>query len=219
MHRIGQKKQVKIFRLITENTIDQRIVERAEIKHRLDKMVIQHGKATDKNVTELTKGNKRDMILFGADYILSSDGNDVVDVDTDIEKVLKEAEIKTAAENEKYAKLGESELRNMTLEEASSVSVYQFEGVDFRGMQNQAKENGKFMRQRKPVQYVPPPLFATPVVARKMKFLNDYQFYPKSLHDMSENHDGWVDMDEDTELKESLVAEGFPNWKRSDLKT
>lgn len=42
-HRIGQTKQVRIFRLITENTVEERIVERAEMKLRLDQVVIQQG--------------------------------------------------------------------------------------------------------------------------------------------------------------------------------
>lgn len=44
-HRIGQKKQVRVIRFITEHTVEQRIVERAEMKLRLDKLVIQQGKA------------------------------------------------------------------------------------------------------------------------------------------------------------------------------
>ena len=31
-HRIGQKKQVIVYRLITENTVDVKIIERAEMK-------------------------------------------------------------------------------------------------------------------------------------------------------------------------------------------
>lgn len=42
-HRIGQTKPVKVFRLITENTVEERIVERAEMKLRLDSIVIQQG--------------------------------------------------------------------------------------------------------------------------------------------------------------------------------
>jgi SWI/SNF-related matrix-associated actin-dependent regulator of chromatin subfamily A member 5 len=40
-HRIGQKKQVQVFRFITENTVEERIVERAEMKLHLDALVIQ----------------------------------------------------------------------------------------------------------------------------------------------------------------------------------
>ena len=43
-HRIGQTKQVKIFRFITENSVEERIVERAEMKLHLDQVVIQQGK-------------------------------------------------------------------------------------------------------------------------------------------------------------------------------
>jgi len=42
-HRIGQKKQVHVFRFITESTVEERIVERAEMKLRLDAIVIQQG--------------------------------------------------------------------------------------------------------------------------------------------------------------------------------
>lgn len=44
-HRIGQKKQVHVFRFITESTVEERIVERAEMKLRLDAIVIQQGQA------------------------------------------------------------------------------------------------------------------------------------------------------------------------------
>lgn len=43
-HRIGQTKPVIIYRLVTANTIDQRIVERAAAKRKLEKMVIHKGK-------------------------------------------------------------------------------------------------------------------------------------------------------------------------------
>lgn len=45
-HRIGQLKEVRVFRLITENTVEEKIVERAEVKLRLDKLVIQQGKVS-----------------------------------------------------------------------------------------------------------------------------------------------------------------------------
>lgn len=45
-HRIGQKKQVHVFRFITESTVEERIVERAEMKLRLDAIVIQQGNTT-----------------------------------------------------------------------------------------------------------------------------------------------------------------------------
>lgn len=218
VHRIGQKKQVRVFRLISENTVDERIVQRAEIKQRLDKMIIQHGGSVDKAKNDLTKGMKRDMIRFGADAIMSPNGTSVIDVD--IDKILKEGEIKTAEENAKYAKYGESELRNLTLEEASSVSVYEFEGCDFRGKQNKNETDKQAFdfRQRKVVSYVLPSLTGQNAAPRNMKFLNDFQFYPQVLWALCEEP-GWINLAKDTEQKEKLMAEGFPNWKRQDVKT
>ncbi|XP_071945077.1 lymphocyte-specific helicase-like isoform X2 [Antedon mediterranea] len=43
-HRIGQEKPVIVYRLVTINTIDQKIVERAAAKRKLEKMVIHQGK-------------------------------------------------------------------------------------------------------------------------------------------------------------------------------
>ena len=40
-HRIGQKKPVSVFRFVTEGTIEEKVVERAEMKLHLDALVIQ----------------------------------------------------------------------------------------------------------------------------------------------------------------------------------
>jgi SWI/SNF-related matrix-associated actin-dependent regulator of chromatin subfamily A member 5 len=39
--------QVRVFRLISENTVDEKIVERAAVKLRLDRLVIQQGRLAD----------------------------------------------------------------------------------------------------------------------------------------------------------------------------
>merc|ERR1719412_2487794 len=43
-HRIGQTKPVMVYRLVTANTVDQKIVERAAAKRKLEKMVIHKSK-------------------------------------------------------------------------------------------------------------------------------------------------------------------------------
>lgn len=135
VHRIGQTKQVNVFRLVTENTVDERILQRAEIKLRLDRLVIQQGGANEKDV----KIDKKDIIRFGSDYILSENCLEIISVD--IDQILIDGELKTTNENEKFDRMNENELRNFTLEEASSISVYQFEGVDFRSMPLEASNH------------------------------------------------------------------------------
>lgn len=93
-------------------------------------MVIQQGgRSIDREKLADQKGMKRDMIRFGAEHILSSKGSDIIDVD--LEKILKDGALKAAEEDKTLTKL--------TLGEASSVSLYQFEGVDFRLLRKNRK--------------------------------------------------------------------------------
>ncbi|KAJ9061306.1 ATP-dependent DNA helicase Snf21 [Entomophthora muscae] len=51
-HRIGQKKKVLILRLITANTVEEKILERAQFKLDIDGKVIQAGKFDNKSTAE-----------------------------------------------------------------------------------------------------------------------------------------------------------------------
>lgn len=44
-HRIGQTKQVYVFRLVTEGSVEERMLERAAQKLRLDQLVIQQDRS------------------------------------------------------------------------------------------------------------------------------------------------------------------------------
>lgn len=71
-HRIGQKKQVRVFRFITENTVEERIVERAEMKLRLDSIVIQQGEELQDKWSFLVIKKKRglslNLLLLSSDF-------------------------------------------------------------------------------------------------------------------------------------------------------
>jgi len=131
-HRIGQKKQVKVFRLVTENTVDEKIVEKAAIKLRLDRMVIQAGRLAEQK-TNLGKDEMLGMIRHGAKQVFASKDADIVD--DDIDKILAMGEMKTKDAEKKLAELGESSLRSFTLDTKPEDSLHVFEGEDFREKQ------------------------------------------------------------------------------------
>ncbi|MGH0152423.1 UNVERIFIED_CONTAM: hypothetical protein FKN15_049185, partial [Acipenser sinensis] len=127
-HRIGQKKQVRVFRFITDNTVEERIVERAEMKLRLDSIVIQQGRLVDQNLNKLGKDEMLSIIRHGATHVFASKDSEITDEDVDA--ILERGEKKTAEMKEKMMKMGESSLRNFTME--TDNSVYNFEGEDYR---------------------------------------------------------------------------------------
>ena len=51
-HRIGQKKEVQVFRFCTENTIEEKVIERAYKKLALDALVIQQGRLAEQKGRE-----------------------------------------------------------------------------------------------------------------------------------------------------------------------
>ena len=92
-HRIGQKKQVTVLRLICEDTVEVQMLKRAEIKLHLDAMVIQKGvvqsgrpaKAGAMTAEDLSK-----MIRYGADKIFRQ--TEPVVRDEDIINILERGE-------------------------------------------------------------------------------------------------------------------------------
>ncbi|KAL3265822.1 hypothetical protein HHI36_010018 [Cryptolaemus montrouzieri] len=131
-HRIGQKKQVRVFRFITENTVEEKIVERAEIKLRLDKLVIQQGRLADSKAQNLNKDEMLNMIRHGANHVFASKDSEITD--DDIDTILERGEAKTEEIKQKLESMGESSLRNFTVDTPTE-SVYQFEGEDYREKQ------------------------------------------------------------------------------------
>ncbi|RPB16418.1 hypothetical protein P167DRAFT_481275 [Morchella conica CCBAS932] len=69
-HRIGQKNEVRILRLITSNSVEERILERAQYKLDIDGKVIQAGKFDNKSTNE-----ERDALLR---VMLEADTTDAI---------------------------------------------------------------------------------------------------------------------------------------------
>lgn len=68
-----------MFRLVTEDTIEQKVVERAQQKLKLDAMVVQQGRLKEKD--KLSREELLDAVRFGADKIFKSKDSSITDDD------------------------------------------------------------------------------------------------------------------------------------------
>lgn len=119
-HRIGQKNEVLVFRLISKNTIEERILECQKMKIKMDFQFIERGRgklgklkpqvdSDSFNLKKLSERDMNDLAFFGASNILkasekieSEDGgdNDQKILDMDIDKLIEECEATTEKKND-----------------------------------------------------------------------------------------------------------------------
>ncbi|KAL9054144.1 MAG: hypothetical protein Q9162_004327 [Coniocarpon cinnabarinum] len=134
-HRIGQTKQVVVFRFVTEKAVEEKVLERAAQKLRLDKLVIQQSRAQQQAKQAASKDELLGMIQHGAEDILQQPGgvgtNSEEMTDDDIDAILKRGEERTAELNAKYEKLGIDDLQKFT-----SDSAYEWNGEKFEKKAN-----------------------------------------------------------------------------------
>mmetsp|Transcript_19667 Transcript_19667/g.40054 ORF Transcript_19667/g.40054 Transcript_19667/m.40054 type:complete len:1001 (-) Transcript_19667:199-3201(-) len=122
-HRIGQTKEVMVYRFITENSVEEKVLERAWKKLFLDAMVVQQGRLTEKHKAA-SKDELLEMIRFGADTVIRM--GDVDDQDFDIEDVLALGKKKTHEMTEKLKNAaGSSMAANFSMDGAFGADLYQ----------------------------------------------------------------------------------------------
>ncbi|XP_019753581.1 chromodomain-helicase-DNA-binding protein 1 isoform X2 [Dendroctonus ponderosae] len=104
-HRIGQKNQVNIYRLVTARSVEEEIVERAKQKMVLDHLVIQRMDTTGRTVlnqkasTNNNPFNKEDLtaiLKFGAEELFKDEDVDE-EPNCDIDEILRRAETRDEA--------------------------------------------------------------------------------------------------------------------------
>ncbi|KXS97354.1 hypothetical protein AC578_10729 [Pseudocercospora eumusae] len=200
-HRIGQTKQVHVFRFITEKAIEEKVLERAAQKLRLDQLVIQQGRAQQQAKQAASKDELLGMIQHGAETIFESkDGYGAFGKggDDDLDAILAAGEEKTKEMNAKYEKLGLDDLQKFS----SEAGTYEWNGESFI---NRKKEIGlnwinPSKRERKEQSYSMDKYYRTalatggpkpdpkPKVPRapKQMSMHDYQFFPPRLGDLQE---------------------------------
>jgi hypothetical protein len=136
-HRIGQTKQVIVYRLIAQDTVDERIIQRAEIKKRLDSVVIQQGRLVEQSKT-LEKDEMIAMIKEGASKIFAGNMEDD-DMEIDINKILADAEEKSKLAAKEFDKTGDSITKKFSLDENYSFSVYDYQGENWKAEQDRKR--------------------------------------------------------------------------------
>ncbi|KAJ4395935.1 chromatin remodeling complex Adenosinetriphosphatase [Gnomoniopsis smithogilvyi] len=203
-HRIGQTKQVVVYRFVTDNAIEEKVLERAAQKLRLDQLVIQQGRAQQAAKAAANKDELLSMIQHGAEKVFQTKGATGIVAEKgaemsedDVDAILAAGENRTKELNAKYEKLGLDDLQKFTSE-----SAYEWNGKDFT---NKKKEIGiawinPAKRERKEQFYSIDKYYKNalqtggrtadtkpkaPRAPRQVP-IQDYQFYPERLKQLQD---------------------------------
>ncbi|CAG9463301.1 unnamed protein product [Pedinophyceae sp. YPF-701] len=124
-HRIGQTREVSVYRFCTEGTIEEKVIEKAYKKLRLDAMVIQQGRLAE-NTKSVNKDELLSMVRYGAELIFSSKDSSSI-TDEDIDAILARGEQQTKELNDKMAQFTEQAMK-FSLD--GDLSVYEYKDPD-----------------------------------------------------------------------------------------
>lgn len=147
-HRIGQTRQVHVYRLVTEHAVEERVLERAQQKLRLDQLVIQAGRAGPAARGQ-SKDELVDMIQHGAERIISDADTPMLaagevqtggaagagsgpeeETGADIDTIIAEGEKRTRALQDRYAHLGLDALTSLA--DQDGTATREWEGQKFQ---------------------------------------------------------------------------------------
>lgn len=113
-HRIGQTKQVVVFRFVSEHTIEEKVLERALQKLRLDQLVIQKDRAGSALGKTVSGNDLLSMIHHGASELLGEtlDGSKQ---QQSLDSYLLKGEQRFRELQEKYENVGLEDLQRFSL--------------------------------------------------------------------------------------------------------
>ncbi|TVU20874.1 hypothetical protein EJB05_30475 [Eragrostis curvula] len=247
-HRIGQKKEVQVFRFCTEYTIEEKVIERAYKKLALDALVIQQGRLAEQKT--VNKDDLLQMVRFGAEMVFSSKDSTITD--EDIDRIIAKGEETTAELDAKMKKFTEDAIK---FKMDDTAELYDFDDekdenkVDFKKLvsdnwieppRRERKRNyseSEYFKQA--LRQGAPAKPREPRIPR-MPHLHDFQFfnnqrlnelYEKEVRYLMQANQKKDTIDgedeeqlepltaEEQEEKEQLLEEGFASWTRRDFNT
>ncbi len=179
---------MNVYRLVSENTVEEKIVERAQQKLKLDAMVVQQGRLKESD--KLSKEDVMAAVRFGADAVFRSEESTITDLDIDV--ILERGKAKTKELAEKIQKAEKGDLLDFRLD--GGVSAQTFEGIDYSDAELRkqlrllaADSMGKRDRRPPPTTYnaIVQPTKSMMIQDRKVRLpkalrlpsMEDHQFY------------------------------------------
>ncbi|KAJ8566382.1 hypothetical protein ON010_g6738 [Phytophthora cinnamomi] len=133
-HRIGQKKEVNVYRLVTTDSVEEKIIERAQQKLKLDAMVVQQGRLQEKQA-KLTKNDMLEMIRFGADQVFRTTDSTITD--EDIDAILAKGEQRTEEMKQKMQAHDKGDMLDFKLDGGGCQN---HDGIDYSNEKERQEE-------------------------------------------------------------------------------
>lgn len=135
VHRIGQKKTVHVYRLVSGGTIEERVVERAQKKLYLDKMVNRGSSDSEDKDKGMSGSELLRSLQFGCNAVFGDTSQNLLPSDDDINIITN----RSRTENDSAGKLkgGAAQTTDNFDAEFGLKDTQSFGGVDFRALREE----------------------------------------------------------------------------------
>ena len=244
-HRIGQKNMVNVYRMITENTVEEKIIERQTVKLKWDNLVIQQAKTSSQKNKALSKDEMKDMLQFGASVIIKASQGTMTDQEIDV--ILARGQSRTNALNKEIEEKLMKEQKNLNDLSMNSINIFDFmmqdelkrkqdaEALD-EAYAKQLQADVRTRREKlKNVNYTLDTKLKKDVNGKNEKRVTvpDYHFYESKdlLQELLQKEEDYeteknnrlsekmvepLNQTEE-EIKENLLQSGFTDWTKNDF--